>query len=433
MYRFAPSPTGDMHIVNLRAALINYVCSLQDNSGFIVRIEDTDKERNIPGKDAEILEILKEFGISYQMLYYQSKNLKFHQEFAAKLLSEGKAFLCFCDEATLENKKQIAKEQGRAYRYDGTCEHLSADEVFNNPRPGVVRLKIPKDADFSFDDEIKGRVSFESCNFDSFVLLRADKTPTYNFACAIDDMLEGVSCVIRGEDHVSNTPRQNLIRQVLGYNSKIKHAHLPIILNAQGQKMSKRENSSSVKWLLNQGYMSEAIANYLLLLGNKTPCEIFTLQEAKEWFSLKSLSKSPAKFDEDKLAQINREHIRQASDARLKQLGFTKPELARFFTQEASLITQIKEKINKIYSPKIIDDEWQANAKIIKNALLELVENKSLPDDFKQLQNILSQKTGLKGKAFFMPLRLLLSNASHGPELSQLYALIKDDLKEILK
>ena len=433
MYRFAPSPTGDMHIGNLRAALINYVCSLQDNSGFIVRIEDTDKERNIPGKDAEILEILKEFGISYQMLYYQSKNLKFHQEFAAKLLSEGKAFLCFCDEATLENKKQIAKEQGRAYRYDGTCEHLSADEVFNNPRPGVVRLKIPKDADFSFYDEIKGRVNFESCNFDSFVLLRADKTPTYNFACAIDDMLEGVSCVIRGEDHVSNTPRQNLIRQSLGYNSKIKHAHLPIILNAQGQKMSKRENSSSVKWLLNQGYMSEAIANYLLLLGNKTPCEIFTLQEAKEWFSLKSLSKSPAKFDEDKLAQINREHIRQASDARLKQLGFTKPELARFFTQEASLITQIKEKINKIYSPKKIDDEWQANAKIIKNALLELVENKSLPDDFKQLQNILSQKTGLKGKAFFMPLRLLLSNASHGPELSQLYALIKDDLKEILK
>lgn len=433
MYRFAPSPTGDMHIGNLRAALINYVCSLQDNSGFIIRIEDTDKERNIAGKDAEILEILKEFGISYKSLYYQSKNLKFHQEFAAKLLSEGKAFLCFCDEATLENKKQKAKEQGRAYRYDGACEHLSADEIFNNPRPGVVRLKIPKDADFSFEDEIKGRVNFEACNFDSFVLLRADKTPTYNFACAIDDMLEGVTCVIRGEDHVSNTPRQNLIRQALGYNAVMKYAHLPIILNSHGQKMSKRENSSSVKWLLNQGYMSEAIANYLLLLGNKTPCEIFTIKEAKEWFSLKSLSKSPAKFDEDKLAQINREHIRLASDERLKELGFTKPNLARFFTQEASLIPQLKEKISKIYSPKVIDEEYQASAKTLKNAILELVENKALPDDFKEFQNILSQKTALKGKAFFMPLRLLLTNASHGPELSQLYALIKDDMKEILK
>ena len=433
MYRFAPSPTGDMHIGNLRAALINYVCSLQDKSGFIVRIEDTDKERNIAGKDAEILAILKEFGMSYQTLYYQSKNLKFHQEFAAKILKNSKAFLCFCDEATLEAKKEQAKKEGKPYRYDGACEHLSAEQVFNNPRPGVVRLKIPKDADFSFEDEIKGHVGFDASNFDSFVLLRADKSPTYNFACAIDDMLEGVTCVVRGEDHVSNTPRQNLIRQSLGYDSVMKYAHLPIILNKQGQKMSKRENSSSVKWLLAQGYMSEAIANYLLLLGNKTPCEIFTLEQAKEWFSLKNLSKSPAKFDEDKLAQINREHIRLASDERLKELGLNKPALARFFTQESSLIPDIKEKIARIYAPKDIQAEFKEAADALKSVLLELVNANSLPAEFKELSKVLQEKTGLKGKGFFMPLRLLLTGAQHGPELSELYPLIKDEMKEILK
>lgn len=429
MYRFAPSPTGDMHIGNLRAALINYLCALQDKSGFVLRIEDTDKERNIEGKDAEIMAILGEFGVKWQTLYYQSKNLKFHQEFAHKLLSEGKAFLCFCDEETLAAKKQAAKAAGKPYRYDGACENLSSQEVFNNPRPAVVRLKIPKDADFSFVDGIKGPVEFDPSNFDSFVLLRADKTPTYNFACAIDDMLEGVTCVIRGEDHVSNTPRQNLIRLVLGYTGEIKYAHLPIILNKTGQKMSKRENSSSVKWLLEAGYSPEAIANYLLLLGNKTPCEIFSLDEAKEWFSLDKLSKSPAKFDEDKLAQINREHIKRASDERLKALGIPKPALARFYTQESSLIPEIKEKISAIYSKKDICDEWRENSKALKEQILEF---QTFPETFKEFQSELTAKTALKGKGFFMPLRLLLTGAQHGPELSELYTLIKDDLREIV-
>lgn len=429
MYRFAPSPTGDMHIGNLRAALINYLCSLQDKSGFVLRIEDTDKERNIEGKDTEIMAILSEFGVKWQTLYYQSKNLKFHQEFAHKLLSEGKAFLCFCDEETLALKKQKAKAENKPYRYDGACENLSSEEVFNNPRPAVVRLKIPKDADFSFVDGIKGPVEFEPSNFDSFVLLRADKTPTYNFACAIDDMLEGVTCVIRGEDHVSNTPRQNLIRLALGYTDQIKYAHLPIILNKTGQKMSKRENSSSVKWLLEAGYSPEAIANYLLLLGNKTPCEIFSLDEAKEWFSLDKLSKSPAKFDEDKLAQINREHIKRASDERLKELGIPKPALARFYTQESSLIPEIKEKISAIYSKKDICDEWRENSKALKEQILEF---QTFPETFKEFQSELTAKTALKGKGFFMPLRLLLTGTQHGPELSELYALIKDDLREIV-
>ncbi len=434
MYRFAPSPTGDMHIGNLRAAIFNYICSLQDKSGFILRIEDTDTARNIEGKDQEIIEILKRFGIKWQSLYYQSKNLKFHQQFAAKLLSEKKAFCCFCSEEELEAKKQAAKDAGEAYRYDGHCEHLSDEEVLNCGKPFTIRLKKPDHA-LEFTDAIKGRIAFEPQNIDSFVIMRADKTPTYNFACACDDMMQGVSFVIRGEDHVSNTPKQNWIRQSLGYDGEIKYAHLPIILNSEGKKMSKREDSSSVKWLLQSGYLPEAIANYLILLGNKTPREVFSMDEAVEFFDIAKISKSPAKFDEDKLAFINREHIKRASERRLAELFELEPKFApliKFYTQEASLIPRIKEKIAAIYGAKDIPQEWAAQAQALREAILNLLSLNGAPIEFNDFKAALSQATSLKGKSLFMPLRFLLTGAPHGPELSELYPLIRADLKEIL-
>ncbi|MEE3711397.1 glutamate--tRNA ligase [Campylobacter sp. CLAX-7218-21] len=427
MYRFAPSPTGDMHIGNLRVAIFNYIASLQDKSGFILRIEDTDKERNIEGKDKEIMEILKKFGIKWDTLYYQSQNLKFHQEFGAKLLIDKKAFLCFCDDETLEKKREEAARNGVAYRYDGSCESLSDEEILNNPRPAALRLKAPKTTQ-KFTDKIKGEIVFEPENIDSFVLLRADKTPTYNFACAIDDMLEGVTMIIRGEDHVSNTPKQNLIREALGYTQEISYAHLPIILNMDGKKMSKRDNSSSVSYLLDKGYMPEAIANYLILIGNKTPCEIFTIQEAASWFDISNISRSPAKFSEEKLAQINREHIKLASDDRLVELGFSSPDLARFYTQESSLIPEIIAKIDAINSAKIIPPQWQKEADEIRKVIL----NMQIPHSFDELKIVISDETNLKGKSLFMPLRLLLTGAEHGPELKDLYPLIRSDIKEIV-
>lgn len=427
MYRFAPSPTGDMHIGNLRVAILNYISSLQDKSGFILRIEDTDKERNIEGKDKEIMEILKKFGIKWDTLYYQSQNLKFHQEFGAKLLIDKKAFLCFCDDETLEKKREEAARNGIAYRYDGSCENLSDEEILNNPRPAALRLKAPKTTQ-KFTDKIKGEIVFEPENIDSFVLLRADKTPTYNFACAIDDMLEGVTMIIRGEDHVSNTPKQNLIREALGYTQEISYAHLPIILNMDGKKMSKRDNSSSVSYLLDKGYMPEAIANYLILIGNKTPCEIFTIQEAASWFDISNISRSPAKFSEEKLAQINREHIKLASDDRLVELGFSSPDLARFYTQESSLIPEIIAKIDAINSAKIIPPQWQKEADEIRKVIL----NMQIPHSFDELKIVISDETNLKGKSLFMPLRLLLTGAEHGPELKDLYPLIRSDIKEIV-
>jgi glutamate--tRNA ligase len=431
MYRFAPSPTGDMHIGNLRAAIFNYICSLKDKSGFILRIEDTDTARNIEGKEEEIQEILHKFGIKWQTLYYQSKNLKFHREFAHKLLMDKKAFCCFCSSEILAQKKELAKQNDEAYRYDGTCERLSDEQVLECEKPFVIRMKKPAST-MKFKDAIKGEISFEPENIDSFVIMREDKTPTYNFACAIDDMLEGVTFVIRGEDHVSNTPKQEWIRECVGFSEKIQYAHLPIILDNEGKKMSKRDSSSSVKWLLECGYMPEAIANYLILLGNKTPCEIFTIEEAAQWFDITKISKNPAKFDITKLAQINREHIKRASDERLSELfslEISRANLIRFYTQESSLIPEISAKISAIFSPKNISEEWRENAEILRNLILNESE---IPAEFNEFKSNLMKKSALKGKAFFMPLRLLLTNSEHGPELSELFPLIRDEIRAVV-
>jgi len=431
MYRFAPSPTGDMHIGNLRAAIFNYICSIKDKSGFILRIEDTDTARNIEGKEEEIQEILHKFGIKWQTLYYQSKNLKFHREFAHKLLIDKKAFCCFCSSEILAQKKELAKQNDEAYRYDGTCERLSDEQVLECEKPFVIRMKKPVST-MKFKDAIKGEISFEPENIDSFVIMREDKTPTYNFACAIDDMLEGVTFVIRGEDHVSNTPKQEWIRECVGFSEKIQYAHLPIILDNEGKKMSKRDSSSSVKWLLECGYMPEAIANYLILLGNKTPCEIFTIEEAVQWFDITKISKNPAKFDITKLAQINREHIKRASDERLSELfslEISRANLIRFYTQESSLIPEISAKISAIFSAKKISEEWCENAEILRNLILNESE---IPAEFNEFKSNLMKKSALKGKAFFMPLRLLLTNSKHGPELSELFPLIRDEIRAVV-
>ena len=431
MYRFAPSPTGDMHIGNLRVALFNYICARQAEEPFLIRIEDTDKARNIEGKDREILDTLSLFGITWDRINYQSENLKFHQQLATKLLIDKKAFACFCTPETLDAKREAAKAQKIAYRYDGTCKFLSDEEVLNNEQPFVVRLKKPH-TPVTFTDLIKGELSFAPDDIDDFVIMRVDKTPTYNFACAVDDMMFDISTVIRGEDHVSNTPKQILIRRYLGYDKEIRYAHLPIILNEAGKKMSKRDNASSVKWLLEQGILPEAIANYLILIGNNTPSEIFTLEEAIEWFDLKKIAKAPAKFDYKKLLQINREHIRRAEAKQIAaQIGYSGEDigkLAQFYTEEASTLHEIKEKIDKIFAPKSCED-FQEEFELLK----DIAQKAPFFAEFDAFKAHLSQTSGLKGKRLFKPLRVLLTGAQSGPNLSDLYPYIKNYLGEIIK
>lgn len=432
MLRFAPSPTGDMHIGNLRVALFNYILSVQREEPLLIRIEDTDKERNIPGKEEEIFAILTLFGIEYQEQQLQSNNLRFHRAMAIQLLQDKKAFNCFCTPETLDAKREAAIENKIAYRYDGACENLHPEEVIDNQLPFTIRLKKPNHS-ITVRDIIKGESTFAPEDIDSFILMRADKYPTYNFACAVDDMLADISLIIRGEDHLSNTPKQIAIHEALGYDKKVEYAHLPIILGVEGKKMSKRDDASSVKWLLEEGFLPEAIINYLILMGNKTPTEIFSLKEAIKWFNLADISKAPARFDIDKLKFINREHLKGLDPKELSRyVGFADTEigqLAKVFLEEVSTLKELRVKISAIFAPKVVPDEYKEGFAILRELTL------SAPhfDDYDSYKGYLMEHSGLKGKNLFKPLRILIGGAEHGPELNDLYMYLKNYLKEVAK
>lgn len=432
MLRFAPSPTGDMHIGNLRVAIFNYIVSKQRNEELIIRIEDTDKERNIEGKDQEILDILNLFGIEYSQVMYQSNNKRFHSAMALQLLHELKAFNCFCSSEWLDNKREEAKNSKTAYRYDDACASLPDELVIDNESPFTVRIRKAMEA-IIVKDHIKGEIKFEANEIDSFIILRQDKTPMYNFACAVDDMLSDVSLIIRGEDHVSNTPKQILVREALGYHKNIEYAHLPIILNDNGKKMSKRDDASSVKWLLEEGYLPSAIANYLILMGNKPPKEIFHLEEAIEWFDLKNIAKSPARFDINMLKHINREHIKMLEPKELSRyVGFADEnigELAKIYLEESNTTKDLKSKIKQIFSQKIVPDELKEAAEILAKS----IKNAPYFEEYEDFKNFIMKDSGLKGKNFFKPLRLLLTGSEHGPDIALVYKYIKNYIGEIVK
>lgn len=445
MLRFAPSPTGDMHIGNLRAAIFNYILAKQRNEPFLIRIEDTDKARNIKGADKEILSLLNLFGLFWDKLVYQSDNFSIHNDFAKKLIEKGEAFYCYATKDFLESQKNKALQEKKAFRYDDSWALICKDK---NPNP-VIRLKGSA-KNISFFDEIKGECKFSQNEIDSFVIIREDKIPTYNFACSVDDMLYDISFIIRGEDHTSNTPKQILVREKLQYTKRIKYAHLPIILSKKRRKMSKRENESSVKWLLEQGFLPRAILNYLILMGNNPPCEIFTLEDAIKWFDLSKLSKSPVIFDIDFLRYINREHLKRldalemalllkSSNINLEQIKgneFALGELGKIFLEEASTLNELNEKISLIFMPKNINNiEFNQNALILKNEILALLaKNAESCDDFNAFKNALlkSHKDKMQGKAFFMPLRFLLTGSLKGPHLDILYPHLKPFLPYIL-
>ncbi len=432
MLRFAPSPTGDMHIGNLRVALFNSICSIQRNEPLIVRIEDTDTERNIEGKDREILELLALFNIEYKEVIYQSAQLKYHRAMAIQLLHDKKAFNCFCTPEELDAKRERAKKEKKPFRYDETCSHLRAEETIDNTNPFTIRLHRPQN-DITVVDKIKGSITFSAFDIDSFIIMRQEKYPTYNFACAVDDMISDISLVIRGEDHMSNTPKQIAVRDALGYDKAIEYAHLPIILNGEGKKMSKRDDASSVKWLLEEGYLPQAIANYLILIGNKVPQEIFTVDEALEWFTLENISKSPARFDLDKLKFINREHLKRLDHKELSRyVGFADDEigaLAHLYLEESGTLKELRSKIEPIFAEKTIPQQYEESAQALKAAIL----NAPFFEEYADFQKHTMQQSGLKGKFYFKSLRLLLTGAEHGPEISDIYKYLKNYLAEVVK
>lgn len=422
MLRFAPSPTGDMHIGDLRVALFNYIVSKQRNEDLLVRIEDTDKEKNIEGKDQEFLDLLDLFGIKYTQTIYQSQQYKFHSAMALQLIHEKEAFSCFCSDDWLNKKRQEAEDAKKKYNYDDACKDLPAELVIDNTNPFRVRINRPQN-NILIKDKIKGEISFTPDEVDSFVILNQDKTSTHVFASAIDDMISDISIIIRSEDHLNDTPRQEHIRKSLGYEKNVEYAHLPNILG----------ESPSIKSLLEQGFLPEAIVNYSLLIGNKTPLEIFTLEEAVDFIDLDKVSKSPSRFSIDELKDINHKHLKNLDAKELSRyVGFADSEigeLARVYLEEVSTTKELKSKIAPIFADKKFPEEYKEDI----NVLREIIKSAPFFDEYEDFKVYIMKKSGLSGEHFSKSLCYILTGSSSAPDIEKVYKYLKNYIGEIVK
>ncbi len=422
MLRFAFSPDGDMNIGDLRVAILNYIVSKQRDEGLIVRIEDRDKERNIEGKDQEIVGILELFGIEYSQVINQSQNFRFHAAMALQLLHEKKAFSCFCSPEWLEKKQEEAKSNKEAYRYDDACASLPDELVIDNQNPFTIRIKKSQEP-IVIKDYINGEIILKPQDAESFIIMSEDKRPTYSFACGIDDMLNDISLVIRDEEYMSDAPKEDWIRASLGYQNKIEYAHLPAM----------QDGTSSVKWLLEEGFLPSAIANYLISTAIKPPKEIFTMQEAMEWFSLENISKSPARFDIDVLKQINREHLMMLDAKELSRyVGFADEEigkLAKVYLEEATTTKELRSKVGAIFAPKEIPDGLKESVAVIA-AIIKKAPYFATYEEFK---NHIMKESGIEDENLSKSLRLLLVGSEQGSDIAAIYKCIKNYIGEIVK
>lgn len=423
MLRFSSSPTGDMHTGDLRVALFNYIVSKQRNEDLIVRIDDMDQEKNIEGKDKEILDIVGLFGIEYSQVIYQSESVRFHTAMALQLMHEKKAFSCFCSPEWLEGKREEARANKKEYRYDDACANLPAELVIDNTSPFTVRINKPTQ-EITIKDHIKGEVTFKPEDIDSFIILRQDKTPTYNFACAVDDMLSDISVVIRGEEHMNDTPKQAHIRDSLKYEKQVEYAHLPMITN---------DDAFNVKWLLEEGFLPEAISNYLISIGNETPKEIFTLAESIEWLDLNKVSSTPISFDINILKHINSEHLKLLDDKELSRyVGFADEDigkLAKIYLEDVSTTKELKSKIAPIFAQKEIPQEFEEQAALV----IKTIKNAPYFDAYGDFKSYIMKESGLKDENFSKAFRFVLTGAVNGPDITEIYKYLKNYIGEIVK
>lgn len=311
--RFAPSPTGNLHIGGARTALFNYLYAKHKDGIFVLRIEDTDIERSKDEYTRDILEGLTWLGMQWdEGPHFQKERMDIYREHAVRLLNEGRAYKCYCSAATLEEKRKVALKEGRKPNYDRTCRYLEEDK---KDQPFVIRFKSPIEGEVSFEDRVRGKITFKCEELDDLVILRTDKTPTYNFTVVIDDALMGITSIIRGDDHINNTPRQILIYEALNYTLP-EFAHVPLIHGKDKGRLSKRHGAASLLEYRNDGFLPEALMNYLARLGwAYGDQEVFSREDLIEKFDLKNVGKSPSIFDMDKLLWLNGHYLKTLPDA----------------------------------------------------------------------------------------------------------------------
>ncbi|MDE1990448.1 MAG: glutamate--tRNA ligase [Betaproteobacteria bacterium] len=317
--RFAPSPTGYLHIGGARTALFSWAFARRHGGQFILRIEDTDLERSTAASTQAILDGMSWLGLDYdEGPFYQMKRLDRYREVVEELLRQGHAYYCYASKEELETLREAQRARGEKPRYDGRWRDSKA-----TPPAGVkpvIRFKTPLDGEITFNDLVKGPITVANSELDDLVLMRADGVPTYNFGVVVDDLDMNITHVIRGDDHVNNTPRQINIMRALGA-SLPEFAHVPMILGSDGERLSKRHGAVSVMQYRDEGYLPEALVNYLARLGwSHGDEELFSREQLVEWFDLAHISRSPARFNPEKLDWLNQQYLKSADDARLAEL-----------------------------------------------------------------------------------------------------------------
>jgi glutamyl-tRNA synthetase len=362
--RFAPSPTGPLHVGGSRTALFNYLFTKKSGGSFVLRIEDTDKERSEQKWTEEIIEQLKWLGIEWDEgpnlggkygPYKQTQRLDIYKKYLQKLLDEGKAYYCFCAPEELEAKRQEQMSRGVAPKYDGTCAHLSKDAVDKNleeKKLSVIRFRT-QSKKVKFNDLIRGSVEFDAGLLGDLVIAKNIETPLYHFAVVVDDYEMQISHVIRGEEHLPNTPRQILLQEALGFDQPI-YAHLPLMLNADRSKLSKRQGDVAVADYHNQGYLPEAIVNFMVLLGWNpgTEKEIFSLSQLIKEFSIEKVQKGGAVFNIQRLDFINGYYIREKASKKLAEM--CKPYLKKAgLLVEGQILETALVKIIEVSKPRM--------------------------------------------------------------------------------
>lgn len=449
--RFAPSPTGHLHVGNARTALFNWLLARGQNGTFILRIEDTDLERSTHESEQAILEDLRWMGLQWDEgvevggpfgPYRQTERMQSYVDHTNRLLAEGKGYYCFCSAETLEAHRKAQLTAGLPPKYAGTCRTIPPDAAARrkaNGEAAVVRLKVPEGRTVTFNDVVRGDVTFHTDVIGDPVLVRSDGVPAYNFAVVIDDALMKVTHVIRGEDHISNTPRQILLYEAFGYAPPV-FAHLSLVMGPDHAPLSKRHGATSVDEFRRKGYLPEALVNYLALIGwspgNNE--ELLPADELARRFRLENVSHSAGVFDEDKLAWANRHYLKLCAPARLVTLAEPYLRERGFVTGALSAeskawlewllpnvagsvdrLPQLADRIEAVFrwrAPAIPGEEERTVAPVLAEVLLDagpLVDR----DTFRAAANRVKDRTGLKGKALFHPIRTILTGAQEGPEL----------------
>ncbi len=466
--RFAPSPTGYLHVGGLRTALFNYLFARKHGGKFILRIEDTDQKRSISDALKNLISTMKEVGLRYDEgpdiggdygPYIQSERMDIYREHIQKLLDSGDAYYCFCSEERLTKLREEQRKRKRPPMYDGKCKNLSNDEVkdrLDQGMPFVIRLKYPKEGKTVFDDVVRERVAVDNSIIDDQILIKSDGFPTYHLASVVDDHLMKITHVIRGEEWLSSVPKHIFLYKAFGWELPV-FVHLPLLLNSDRSKLSKRQGDVSVESYLQNGYLPEAILNFIALLGwhSADDREIYTLKELEDVFSLDRINKAGAVFDIEKLNWMGGQYIRSLD------IEYIADQSRRFF-EEAGIdtsnhgkylkaintardyvyrLSDIVEHAKMFYGELIFTEEdirlieEENSQKIYAYWIDELIRKTGWESE--EISSLTKQsiaELGIKGKHFYFPLRLALFGNCHGPDIPTLIGILgRDDSIRRLK